>query len=335
MRRWTLKRLAQDLDVSTMTVSRALRGAGGVGEETAERIRRYANSVNYQPDLVARSLAVKRTHAIGVIIPNLRHSFWHDVIIAIEQHVRSAGYTVVITHSDDDPERERSEIDLLVSRRVDALLVASCARDCNLAALERVDAQGVPVVLFDRYPERFTGPGVFTDDVGGARAVVQHLAGLGRTRIAHLAGDMAYSPARDRLRGYEDAMRELGLQSIVVAAGFGEENGYRAMQRLLNEGNADAVFAVHDYSAIGAMDAALERGLRLPEDIALVGYGATDCAKHVTVPLTTVVQPMELMGECIARQALNRVAGAKNADQRVVLPTSLIVRRSSVDNNVL
>lgn len=313
-----------------MTVSRALRGAGGVGEETAARIRSYADSVNYRPDLVARSLAVKRTHAIGVIIPNLRHSFWHDVIIAIEQQVRPAGYTVVITHSDDDPDRERSEIDLLVSRRVDALLVASCARDCNVPMLEKVDAQGVPVVLFDRYPDRFTGAGVFTDDVGGARAVTRHLAELGGGRIAHLAGDLAYSPARDRLRGYREALQELDLEPIVIEAGFGEENGYRAMERLLESGSADAVFAVHDYSAIGAMNAALAHGLRIPEDIALAGYGATDCSRHVTVPLTTVVQPIERMGECIAAQALDRVAGVKCAEQRVVLPTSLVVRRSSL-----
>lgn len=327
MRR-TLKQLAEDLNVSTMTVSRALRGDVGVGEETRERIRRYANQVDYHPNLIARSLVARRTHALGIIIPNLRHAFWHEVIIAIEQGVRDAGYTVVITHSDDDPARERAEIELLVSRRVDALLIASCAPDCSAPALRRAETGGVPVLLFDRYAEQYPGIGVFSDDVGGARQAVRHLVSLGRRRIAHLAGDLRLSPARDRLQGYQEVMREVGLPPLVIEAGFGEENGYRAMQALLDGHGVDAVFAFHDYSAIGALSAALARGVRIPEDVALIGFCNTDCARHVAVPLTTVLQPVGEMGRQLASLVMQRIEEAPIAEPRVVLPTALIVRRS-------
>lgn len=327
MRR-TLKQLALELNVSPMTVSRALRGNVGVGEETRQRIRRYAQQVNYQPNLIARSLVAKRTHALGIIIPNLRHSFWSDIVIAVDQTVRSAGYHVILTHSDDSPKREHDEIDTLVSRRVDALLVASCAADCSAPRLERVERSGVPVLLFDRHADGLSLPGVFTDDIGGARVAVRHLLSLGRRRIAHLAGDLRLSPARDRLQGYQEVMREAGLPTIVIEAGFGEANGYRAMQELLDSHEVDAVFAFHDYSAIGALSAALARGVRIPEDIALVGFCNTDCAKHVTVPLTTVLQPTGEMGRQLAALTMQRIAETPIAEPRVVLPTTLIVRRS-------
>ncbi len=326
--RRTLKQLARDLNVSTMTVSRALRGDSGVGEETRARIRGYAKQVNYHPDLVARSLVARRTQAIGIIIPNLRHSFWLDLVIAVERIVRESGYNVVLTHSDDSPERELSEIETLVSRRMDALMIASCAADCSAGALRRVEAAGVPVLVFDRYADGFSEPGVFTDDVAGARTAVNHLVGLGRRRIAHLAGDRQHSPSRERLQGYTEAIEQAGLRPIIINAGYGEESGFNAMNRLLDWGEADAVFAVHDYSAIGALNAARTRGARVPEDISVVGFGNTDCASHVPVPLTTIAQPTKTMGEELARLALLLIADKSAHPARVIVPTRLVVRNS-------
>lgn len=262
-----------------------------------------------------------------MIIPNLRDLFWSDMVIAVQQTVRSDGYHVLLTHSEDSGEREREEIETLVSRCVDALLVASCADDCNALTLERVEKSGVPVLLFDRYADDLS-PGVFTDDVGGARMAVQHLLLLGRRRIAHLAGDLRLSPARDRLRGYRAAMEDAGLSPIVIEAGFGEKNGYRAMQQLLERRDADSVFAVHDHSAIGALEAALERGVRVPEDMAIVGFSNTDCARHVTVPLTTISQAKQKLGETLASLAMQRIADKTVAQPRIVLPTQIVVRRS-------
>jgi DNA-binding LacI/PurR family transcriptional regulator len=326
--RYTLKQLAAELNVSSMTVSRALRGQKGVGEETRTRIREFARQVQYSPNLAARSLVSRRSHALGIIIPNLRHSFWLDMVLGVERVARSASYHVILTHADDDPALERGEIITLVSRRVDALLIASCAPDHNADFLREVESSGVPVLLFDRYGDAMSTPGVYADDYGGAQIAVHHLASLGYTRIAHLAGDLQFSPARDRLAGYRDAVRDLHRPEIVVEAGFGEENGYRGMHRLLDDNGANAVFVVHDPSAIGALHAALDRGLRVPEDIAIVGFANMECAAHVAVPLTTISQPRQELGEALASLALQRIRGEPVAQTRLVLPTHLVVRRS-------
>ncbi|MCC6729462.1 MAG: LacI family DNA-binding transcriptional regulator [Chthonomonadales bacterium] len=327
MRR-TLKQIATELKVSPMTVSRALRGAPGVGEETAARIREYARSVHYRPDQAARSLVARRARAFGIIVPNLRHSFWLDMVIGVECVARAAGYQVFISHAADDPRTEREEIRALVSRRVDALLVASCDPDANADLMWEAEAGGVPVVLFDRHGERIAAPGVYADDAGGARQATAHLAGIGYRRIAHLAGDLRYSPARLRVAGYEATMHERGLTPLVREAGFGEPNGHRGMHALLEARAPEAVFVSHDPSAIGALHAALERGLRVPEDVAIVGFGDIECAAHVAVPLTTVSQPKVELGEALGALALRRIAGQACATERVVLPTHLVVRRS-------
>lgn len=327
MRR-TLIDIAAELNVSPMTVSRALRGAKGVSKETIARVRDYAQQVNYRPNLVARSLVAKRTNAFGIIVPNLRHSFWLDMVRGVEQVARKAGYHVLLSHSNDDPELESEEIGTLVSRRVDALLVASTDPDANAELMRDVTDGGVPVILFDRYGEHFTTPGVYADDYGGAVQATRHLVALGYRRIAHLTGDLCYSPAQNRAAGYRHVMAEAGLEPRIVEGHFGEANGYCGMLNLLDTCDVEAVFVSHDPSAIGALRAALDRGLRVPEDIALVGFADMECAGHVAVPLTTVAQPKEELGESLGSLALGLLSGEADASARIVLPTRLVVRRS-------
>lgn len=327
MRR-TLTDIAAELNVSPMTVSRALRGAKGVSEETVARVREYVRQVNYHPNLVARSLAARRTNAFGIIVPNLRHSFWLDMVRGVEEVARQAGYHVLLSHSNDDVQLERGEIWTLVSRWVDVLLVASSDPDANADLMREVTASGVPVILFDRYGERIATPGVYADDFHGAVQATQHLVGLGYRRIAHMAGDMAYSPAQERAAGYRHVMAEASLEPLVVEGGFGEENGYQGMRNLLDTHNVEAVFVSHDPSAIGALLATLDRGLRVPEDIALVGFADMQCASHVAVPLTTVSQPKVELGEALGHLALRLLSGEADASTRLVLPTRLVIRRS-------
>jgi LacI family transcriptional regulator len=311
-----------------MTVSRALRGEKGVSKETIARVREYARQVNYRPDLVARSLVARKTHAFGIIVPNLRHSFWLDMVRGVEQVARESGYHVLLSHSNDDPELEGEEIWTLVSRRMDALLVASSNPDANAALMREVAAGGVPVILFDRYGEQIDTPGVYADDFGGAVQATQHLVGLGYRRIAHIAGDMAYSPAQNRTAGYRHVIASAGLEPFVVEGGFGEENGYRGMLNLLETYDVEAAFVSHDPSAIGALRAAIDRGLRVPEDMALVGFADMECASHVAVPLTTVSQPKVELGRALGSLALRLLSGEADTSTRLVLPTQLVVRRS-------
>lgn len=327
MRR-TLKQLADELNVSPMTVSRALRGVGGVSAATAARIREHAARMNYRPNLAARSLAAKRVGVLGIIVPNLRHSFWLEMVMGAERVARQGGFQVFLSHSADEAELEREEIWALVGRRVDAVLLASCDPDKNADVIEEVREEGVPVILFDRHGETVRSPGVYADDIGGARRATEHLLSLGYRAVAHLAGDMRFSPARARVQGYVEAMREHGAEPLIREAGFGEENGYKGMASLLDDGSVEAVFVSHDPSAIGALRATLDRGLRVPEDIAIVGFGNTECSAHVAVPLTTVCQPKLELGQVLGDLALRTLAGAADPSETIILPTGFVVRRS-------
>lgn len=324
----TLKRIAQDLNLSPMSVSRALHGQKGVGEETRKRVQDYARRIHYRPNLAARALVKRKTQVLGVIFPSLRQTFWADIVIGIEEVAKSEGYTVLLAHSNDQSEVEREEIETLLARQVDALLIASSDPEANADVLRRVCTSSRPLILFDRYARNLDAPGVFCDDRDGGRRATAHLIGLGYRRIAHLAGPPALSVARDRRLGYEDAMAAASLSEQIVECGFGEEAGRAGMRALLDLGPVEAVFAAHDPIAFGVLDVLKERGLCVPADIALVGYTDVDHARHLAVPLTVMAQPTLEMGRATARLALDLLAGRVPADTRLVLPASLIVRES-------
>jgi DNA-binding LacI/PurR family transcriptional regulator len=327
--RVTIKHIAEEVGVSAMTVSRALRNDKGVSESLCHRILQTAERLNYRPNLLARGLVSQRTHLVGVLIPNLRHSFWLHMVIGIEEVAKRKGYTVLICHSGDDPEAERREVRSLIERQVEALLIASCDPDRNASFLGALQHEQLPVVLFDRYSQALHLPYVGCDDRLGAQLATEHLVRCGYRSIAHLAGDQSLSVGRDRLLGYREVMQKARCQPIIEVCGFGEENGYKGFRRLFRKHRPDAIFASHDPVAIGAMRAALEMGLRIPEDVAIVGFADMDCAEHLWVPLTTVWQPKEELGRAAAdlvMRLLNSDDGM--IDSRIILPTHLIVRQS-------
>lgn len=326
----TLKQIARDLNLSLMSVSRALHGQKGVSEETRRRVLEHARQVQYRPNLAARTLVRRRAQVLGVIFPSLRQTFWADIVLGIEQVAKANGYTVLFAHSNEQADAEREEIHTLLARQVDALLIASSAPEINRDVLRQVHTPDRPVVLFDRSADGLDVPGVFCDDRDGARRATEHLIGLGYRRIAHLAGPADLSVARDRLRGYRDAMAAAGLAEQVVTCGFGEEAGRTGMRALLDRGTErpDAVFAAHDPIVFGVLDVARERNLRIPDDLGLVGFTDVDHARHLAVPLTVMAQPTFAMGEAAAHLALDLLAGRVPANTRIVLPGRLIIRES-------
>lgn len=324
----TLKQIAAELNLSLMSVSRALNGHKGVSEATRQRVMEYVREVQYHPNLAARTLVRRRSQVLGVIFPSLRQTFWAEIILGIEQVAKANGYTVLFAHSNDQVDVEQEEIATLMARQVDALLVASCAPEANLPALRKVQSSKRPLVLFDRYATGLEAPGVFCDDRDGARRATEHLIDLGYRGIAHLAGPSSLSVARDRLRGYRDAMAAAGLPQVVVECGFGVDAGRRGLCTLLDRGGVEAVFAAHDPIAFGVLDVAKERGLRVPDDLALVSYTDIEHAEHLAVPLTVMAQPTVAMGEAAAQLALDLLAGKVSPGTRVVLPARLVVRES-------
>jgi LacI family transcriptional regulator len=329
-----LKDIAADLGVSTVTVSKVLRGGLDIGERTRARVLKRMAELNYQPNMQARGLASGRSFAVGLIVPDLVHPFFGEFAKSLAGTLRASGLALVLASSEEDPEIERQEIRTLVNRGVDVLLVASCQRSEEAEFFTR---KGLPILLIDRNIPKLGTDFVGSDDVLVGELATRHLIGLGRKRLAHIGGQ-GTSPSMDRLQGFRNALSVAGIKlprSYVVTRERFEETadsaGYRAMQELLaQKQRPDAVFCYNDLSAIGAMQAAMQAGLSIPGDIAFAGCGNLRYAEYLKVPLTSVDQSIERMGEVAARRALALSMKPDDLPQIAFVEPKLIVRHSTV-----
>jgi LacI family transcriptional regulator len=330
-----LKDIAQDLGVSTVTVSKVLRGAADISEKTRARVLQRMREMNYQPNMQARGLASGRSFAVGLVVPDLVHPFFGEFAKALGGALRAGGLALVVASSEEDPEIERQEIQTLVNRGVDVLLVASCQTHWPKSALATV--KGRPLLLIDRMLAGLGASFVGSDDVRVGELAARHLIGTGRRRIAHIGGQ-EMSPSLDRLKGFraELAARKVNLPKsyVVMRKRFeesGDKVGYQAMQELLSlPVRPDAVFCYNDLTAIGAMQATLHAGLRIPEDIAFVGCGNLRYAEYLKVPLSSIDHRTEQMGVVAAKLALELASEPEKTPETILLEPRLVVRRSSV-----
>jgi LacI family transcriptional regulator len=329
-----LKDIAADLGVSTVTVSKVLRGAADISEKTRTRVLQRMRELNYQPNMQARGLAGGRSFAVGLVVPDLVHPFFGEFAKSLGVALRAGGLALVVASSEEDPEIERQEIRTLLNRGVDVLLVASCQTQWPR---DGFTAKGIPLLLIDRMVPGLTANFVGSNDVHAGRLAARHLIGIGRRRIAHIGG-RGTSPSLDRLKGFraELAARKISLPSSYVVRRdrfeeSGDAVGYQAMQELLSlKTRPDAVFCYNDLTAIGAMQAALHAGLRIPEDIAYIGCGNLRYAEYLKVPLTSIDHRTEQLGTVAATLALELASNPKQTSQRILLEPKLVVRRSSV-----
>ena len=329
-----LKDIAADLGVSTVTVSKVLRGGVDISERTRARVLKRMAELNYQPNMQARGLASGRSFAVGLVVPDLVHPFFGEFAKSLAGALRASGLALVLSSSEEDPEIERQEIRTLVNRGVDVLLVASCQR---MEDAEFSTRKGLPILLIDRNIPRLGGDFVGSNDVLVGELATRHLIGLGRKRIAHI-GSQGTSPSVDRFQGFRNALGIAGIKLpksyVVTRERFeetGDSAGYRAMQELLaQKQRPDAVFCYNDLSAIGAMQAAMQAGLSIPGDIAFAGCGNLRYAEYLKVPLTSVDQSIERMGEMAARRALALSLKPEHAPQTNFVEPKLIVRQSTV-----
>ena len=330
----TMKRIALDLGVSITTVSKVLNNREDIGEATRARVLARVAELGYQPNAVARSLTLRRTHTLGVVIPDLMHSFFVEIVAGLESVASARGYGLLLCSSNEDPAKERAEIDLLRQRQVDGIVLASVNASGNTDLLQRLRAQNIGLVMIDRDDHPAVKcDRVVTDDVAVGRLATTHLIEQGRTAVGHIAGP-AIAHARRRAEGYRSALKQRRAPARpewLVRGGFMEHDGYRAMRALLAvKPRVDAVFAANDPSAIGAMKAVWEAGLRVPEDIAIVGAGDIALGDLLRVPLTTVGWSRDEQGKRAAELLLDRLGPEPSNEFRsVVIEPRLIVRRSS------
>lgn len=325
----TLRMLAEQLGVSASTVSRVLNSPGDTAlrwgsAATIERIRAHAAEQGYTPNPQAASLRTARSGLVGVLVPRLQDFVLATVYEGIEEAALEHGLSTFVTNSLDDPDAQRQRARMMIDRRVDGMIVGDAHLDH--AVVDEIAARGVPVVLVSR--RAGTHPSATCDDVQGGRLVGEHLVRTGRTRPAIIAGQAFASTARDRTQGAVEAFAEAGIDvpaERVVHGPFDAAGGRAAVETLLAAGDPpDAIFATNDFAAIGALGALRDHGLRVPDDVALVGYNDTPLASEILVPLTTIRSPMHQMGRSAVELLIEVMAG--RAPDSVLLEPELVVR---------
>lgn len=331
----TLKEVAVALGVSTMTVSRAINNRPNVDPKTKQDILEVAQKMGYTPNHVAKSLVSSRTYTIGVVIPEISHSFFPDVVHGIEEATKDRTYQIFLTNTSESFDTERKAIDALRSKRVDGILISTSLTNQDTSYYRLIVKSGLPIVFFDRCVYDIGASCIGVNDRVASRQITEHLIGLhGHAKIGFISGSKQVSIAKDRYDGFVDAMTSNGRvidPTCVIEHGFNEKSGFEAMNMLLAlpaEQRPRAVVAVNDPVAIGAMDAIKNAGLRVPDDIAIVGFTNDIRAELMYSPLTTVHQPANEIGQEAAAKLIRTIENKDEPVEHLVLDAKLVIRKS-------
>ena len=330
-----MKDIARDLGVSTVTISKVLRNHPDVGEETRQRVLARVKELDYQPNLAARGLVTGRTYLVGLIVPGLLHPFFAEVAASVSDTLRKDDYYLVVSSSEEDPDLEEQEISQLLARQLDALIIASCRS--TVEVFSRIEKQKTPYVLIDRSFPGLSSNFVGVDDFAAGMLATQHLVDIGCKRIAHVRGP-ELSPGIQRLQGYMRALGQNGknvIDEYVIFEPKGDvgssQRGAEAMRQLLRcKRIPDGVFCFNDPLAMGAVNEAVNQGLRIPEDIAIIGCGNLHYDDSLRVPLSSIDQHSGQIGSEAARLVLEALKSKVAPKLRtVLLPPELVVREST------
>ncbi|MBT29113.1 MAG: LacI family transcriptional regulator [Thalassobius sp.] len=346
-RQITLADLAKELNVSSATVSRALKDHPDISLETRQKVKDLAQKLNYRPNSIAQGLRKQESKILGVIIPEIVHHFFSSVISGIMEAANAAGYRVMICQSMEMYSKEVEDVEALFSSRVDGILISLANETANIDHLRKMKNYGLPIVSFDKVCYDMKDHSmVIIDDFEGAYNVIEHLIDAGYDRIAHLHGPLNPITSQNRLNAYLKALKDHNIPKnedyIVGCDKVTQQEGYEITKQLINMPNRpNAVFAVTDLVAIGAMVAIKEAGLRIPEDIAVVGFSDWAMASVVEPALTTVAQPGFEMGKIATSLLIDEIKYLHSDSeqdynyQTKILKTKLMIRESTVKTSVL
>lgn len=326
----TISELARRLGVSTATVSLALNDHPRLSAATRARVKALARRMKYTPDLVARSLVTRRTGVLGLVVANIANSYFARLARRVEDAAKAQGLGVVIGSTDENVERERQVLDMMLQRRVDGLVLTSTS--ASAATLAGIGDRAVPLVLLGRLPTGARAASVSVDNRRGAREATRHLLEHGRRRVALVAGPRQLSDARGRFDGYVDALRERGVAvdtDLVRDGDFSEGSGHAAMSALLASRPApDAVLVSNNSMLLGALRALRAGGRRVPDDLAVVGFDEVEWSDVVDPAMTMTEQPTELMARTAIDLLARLIAGDAGEPDNVIVDPILRIRRS-------
>ncbi len=326
----TIKEVAQEAGVSTATVSRVMSGRNGAGAQVKRRVLAVAERLRYQPNRSAQILRSRRRNLIGAVIPDLQNPFFTGIVRGVEEVLHAAGFTLFLANSDEVSSREENEIRALQAEGVSGLVLIPCNPGGDHYA--NILTAELPVVAVDRVPDGTEVDLVKTANADGARVAVSHLLSLGFREIAIINGPIDYAVASERLEGFHQAMRSVGAKvhrDWEQHEDFRIDGGYKAARRIL-DGNTRprALFVTNYLMTLGALQAIHELKLRIPEDIAVVGFDDMPWAISLNPPLTAVGQPTTDLGRTAAQLLLERLEHPERPFRKVILQPRLIVRAS-------
>src|SRR5579872_3156014 len=322
--------VARESGVSVFTVSAVVNNKSHVGKKLRESVEAAIRKLNYRPNLIARSLAKQRTHTIGMIVPDIANPFFPMVLRGAEDAAQKLGYNLLLCNSDDSLEKEQGVIELLLSKRVDGILLTKAAGDFSPSLRQMIKDVGIPFVLVMRTYSKLTHDAVITDDYQGAYDAVCHLARSGRRRIGLISGPLQVSNAIARWQGFRDALKAQGLpleQKLVVEGDYRIESGFRAGHALLSH-RPDGIYVANHLMTIGLLKAAEEMGLSCPDDFGLVSFDDYPWLVVFRPKLTTVELPKHQLGSEAAKLLIARIGGDRKKATVIKLQPELRVRES-------
>lgn len=328
----SIKDVARRANVSISTVSHVVNATRFVSESSREQVQAAIRELGYVPSAVARSLKSNSTKTLGMLIPNCTNPYFAEIVRSVEDHCFGAGYTLILCNTDDEPRRQSVYLQVLSEKRIDGLIIISTGNDSELLAL--VEGLTIPTVLLDREINHVQCDLVETAHVQGAMMATEHLIALGHKRIACIGGPADLNSSIQRIQGWRNALSNAGLSDeaaqLVWHSDFTSQGGFDAMKQVLQSPvKPTAVFVCNDLMGIGALSAAHEAGIRIPQDLSVVGFDDIELAHFTSPPLTTIVQPKQRMGVMAVDMLLERIQSKRQQAKQVLLQPSLVVRASS------
>lgn len=327
----TIGDVARRAGVSKVTVSRVLNGASNVNAQTRERVENAIAEMQYIPNLAARSLRSRQTQTLAFVVPDITNVFWTTVARGVEDTAQRCGYSVVLGNTDEDAEKQQSYLRAMMQLRVDGVMIAPANRNADM--IRPLRDMNVPTMVIDRKLDGWEGDSVRGDSAGGARSIVEHLINLGHRNIAVITGPRGASTAEERAGGYCLALRKAGLSvdpRLIRWGEFRAASGERLAAELLDEGlPLDAIFAANNVVALGVLECLLKRGIRVPQDIALVCFDEMADAARLFQFFSVAAQPAYEIGATAATQLIHRIQGVETGPPKEqILPAHLTLRYS-------
>ena len=325
----TLDDIAKELNISKVAVSKALRNHPDISQTTKERVNEAAINLGYVPNFIARNLSSQRSNTIGLVVPKIAHHFFAEVIEEIYEKAYENNFEVIMTVSQENSENELKHIQNLLAMRVDGLLISVSEKTTDLSIFETIKSRNVPLVFFDRVIPGLGFSCVTSDDYNGTFEAISYLVNTGYSKIAHLGGYSFTHIGKFRFQGFKDAIKNFNLtipNEWIVEGGFDEKSGYLGFNKILKSGMIpEVIFTVTYPVALGAMLAAEEAGIRIPEDLSILSFGGSNYNHFIKPALSFIRQPVKEIGKASVKILLSEIKNRELSNTTLKIPTELVI----------